>query len=113
MANIPEAPILTLSQFLAALGALAGTILSLVGLLYHQLISADKDQQEQLDAGADQFTLNKLEIAKIQKDLESIREWVVEIETDLDTFQIKALHDHEAVLLIKDHHRRNHGEEIK
>ena len=90
-----------------------GTIVvSLVGTLYWLLRSTDTKQQDQLDEGADQFTVNAVEIERLKKDLESVRAWMVALEKELDEFELKRLKDHEEFLLLKDHHKRNHHESI-
>ena len=94
----------------------AGTIALIVGLvavIYNLLRTTDKEQQTQLDDGSDEFVTHLVEIERIKKDLDSIRQWAIVLEKDLQELSLKQLHDHEGLLLIKDHHKRNHGEEVK
>ena len=91
----------------------AAIVMSLVGVLYSLLRQTDTKQQDQLDDGADQFSNNAVEIERIKKDIASIRDWVKDIEESVNAVEGERLKDHESVLLIKDHHKRNHGEEVK
>ena len=93
--------------------AVAGVVIMLVGVLYTLLRQTDSKQQDQLDEGADEFTNNALEIERLKKDIVSVREWVKTIEEELDVFELRRMQDHESMILIKDHHKRNHGEEIR
>ena len=96
-----------------ALASAVGIILGLVGLLYKKLTQTDTDQQGQLDAGADEFTVQKIDVARVHKDLDSIRAWMIAIEKELDEFELKRLKDHESFLVLRDHHFRNHGERVE
>lgn len=100
----------TLTKLVTSISAI---VIALVSALYMLLRQTDAKQQDQLDAGQDEFTNLKIDIAKIQKDVAAIREWVTEIETDFDSSEIKRVQDHESMLLIKDQHFRNHKEEVK
>ena len=100
----------TLTKLVASVTAI---VIALVATLYTILRQTDKNQQDQLDAGQDEFTNHQLELERIKKDIQSVREWVTELEADLDLSELKRLKDHESFLLLKDHHKRNHGEPIE
>lgn len=105
--------LLTPKTLLTALGGVLVITLSLVGVLYHKLTETDKDQQKQLDEGDDEFTSNKLDVQKLQFEIAVLMLWKAEMIRELNEFEMKRMKDHEAVLLIKDHHLRNHGEKIE
>lgn len=113
MAAQPEIYPQVLSTLLKAYAGTVSVLLVLVSVLYHNLKETDKDQQGQLDDGADEFKDQAIDITKLKKDIESIREWVKVLEDELDIFELKRLKDHEEFLVMKDQHKRNHGEDIK
>lgn len=118
-----------------ALGATLGILIVLIGVIYHQLRDNDKEMQSALDDGYDGFeeirlTLNtlkheivaervyhdkdlfeKVQVAKFK--IKALEEKIAELDTDIAALDL-AYKDHDkALTLIKDHHRRNHGEEVK
>ena len=112
---MPASPVpdpTTTSHLVTALGVMGTIILSLIGVLYHNDKETKKRLQDQLDAGVEEFTDHLVELEKLKKDIDSIRIWVKAIEKELDDFEIKRLKDHEQFLVMKDQHKRNHGEDI-
>ncbi len=96
-----------------ALAGATALVVGLIGVIYNLLRSTDREQQTQLDDGSDEFVNHLVEIERIKKDLESIRQWAIVLEKDLQDLTDRQTTDHEGLLLIKDHHKRNHGEEVK
>ena len=102
------------------IGTIVGILISLVGALYWHLRSTDTRLQEVQDVDRDKIQINTVDIEKLKKDIESIREWVVDIERDVDTGQIKQLQDHESLRTVEKviesiriHHKHQHNEDIK
>jgi predicted nucleic acid-binding Zn-ribbon protein len=98
---------------LGVIATAVSIIVALVAVLYKNLTGTDKDQQDQLDDGADEFFDLKLSLANAKQDIDSIRTWVKAVEKELDDLEDKRLKDHEAFIIMKDQHFRNHGEKVE
>lgn len=123
-----------ISLLYKALGASLGILIVLIGVIYHQLKESDKEMQKQLDDGNDDFedirlTLNslkheivaervyhdkdlfeKVQVAKFK--IKSLEEKIAELDVDIASLESSYKDHDKALTLIKDHHKRNHGEGI-
>jgi hypothetical protein len=108
-----------ISDLKLIIGTIVTILVSLVGTLYYNLKSTNTRLQEVQDVDRDKIQINAVDIEKLKKDIESIREWVVDIERDVDTGQVRQLQDHETLHVIqtiiesiKIHHKHQHNEDL-
>lgn len=108
-----------ISDLKSVLGAIVAIVVSLVGALYLRLKNTDTRLLEAQAEGQGKTQNNSIDIEKLKKDVESIREWVVDLEQDVDITEARQLADHETlhavqkvIESIKIHHKHQHGEDL-
>lgn len=108
-----------ISDLKAVIATIVSILITLVGVLYYNLKSTDTKLQGQTEEDREKIQTNSIDIEKLKKDIESIREWVIDIERDVDTGAIKQLQDHETLNTVKQviesikiHHKHQHNEDL-
>lgn len=101
------------------IGAIVAILVSLVGALYLRLKNTDSRLQEVQAEDRGKIQNNSIDIEKLKKDIESIREWVVDLEQDVDENDVRQLADHETLHTVQKvlesiriHHKHQHNEDL-
>lgn len=101
-----------LTQLTAVLSGLAAVLLSLVAFIVNWFKKTQEGQQDQLDAGIDEFTSLKLRVQHLEDDNKAIREWCIVLEKDLDLALKELAAHHDFIAAVKIHHFKQHGDQI-